>query len=401
MPKVVQHQQEGLLYNGWVGQHVLVAPDDVLICPLPMFHVFGAHVILMACVASGAHLVMPTPAGYRGDGVMDNFWKLVERWNVTFMVTVPTAASALMQRPVDANVDSLKSAFCGSAPLPVELFKRFEAATNVKILEGYGMSEATCLVSGNPPDGERKIGSVGFSFPYTDVRIVHCDANGGVTRDCQVNEIGEICVSNPGVHVGHTYSEPAKNADLYADGTYLRTGDLGRIDEDGYLWITGRAKDLIIRGGHNIDPALIEEALAAHPAVGMAGAIGQPDAHAGELPCVYVELTEGADTDVAELLAFAEEHVGERAAVPKYLEILDELPKTAVGKIFKPDLRKLAISRVYGAALGDKGVAAEVAHVIEDKERGLVACLKRTGDCTDSDVTAVLGAYTRPWQWDD
>ena len=401
MPKIVQHQQRGMLYNAWVGQHVLVSPDDVLICPLPMFHVFGAHVILMACVASGAHLVMPTPAGYRGDGVMDNFWKLVERWGVTFMVMVPTAASALMQRPVDANVDTLKSAFCGSAPLPVELFKRFEEATDVKILEGYGMSEATCLVSGNPPDGERKIGSVGFSFPYTKVRILSCDAAGTVIKECAQGEIGEICVANPGVYVGNTYSEPAKNAGLYADTAFLRTGDLGRIDADGYLWITGRAKDLIIRGGHNIDPALIEEALASHPAVAMAGAIGQPDAHSGELPCVYVELIDDAETSVEELLAFATEHVGEKAAIPKHLEILDELPKTAVGKIFKPDLRKRAITRIYDSALDGAGIPAQVRAVIEDKERGLVAQLDRSGACDDAAVTAVLGSFTRPWEWAD
>ena len=103
-----------------------------------------------------------------------------------------------------------------------------------------------------------------------------------------VGEVGEICVSNPGVYAEHTYTEADKNDGLFADGEFLRTGDLGRIDEDGYLWITGRAKDLIIRGGHNIDPAVIEEALAGHPAVAVAGAIGQPDAHSGEIPAVYV-----------------------------------------------------------------------------------------------------------------
>src|SRR3546814_4932175 len=109
---------------------------------------------------------------------MDNFWKLVERWGVTFMVMVPTAASALMQREVDADVSTLKYALCGSAPLPVELFRRFEAATDVKILEGYGMTEATCLISVNTPHGERKIGSVGLPLPYTEVTTLHVDDRG-------------------------------------------------------------------------------------------------------------------------------------------------------------------------------------------------------------------------------
>ncbi len=141
---------------------------------------------------------MPTPQGYRGDGVMANFWKLVARHRVSFLITVPTAAAALMQRPVDADISTLRLALSGSAAMPVELFNRFEAATGVKILEGYGMTEATCLVSINPPFGERRIGSVGLPFAYCDVRIRRCDAAGSVQAECGVEEIGEICVKNPG-----------------------------------------------------------------------------------------------------------------------------------------------------------------------------------------------------------
>ena len=401
MPKIVQHRADGMMYQGWAAEQFVVGPNDVLLCPLPMFHVFAAYPVLMACIQTGAHLVMPTPAGYRGDGVFDNFWKLVERWKVSFMVTVPTAVGALMQRPVDADVSSLKFAFCGSAPLPVELFKRFEEATGVAVLEGYGMTEATCLVSGNPPKGERKIGSVGLPLPYNDVRIFHCGDNGDVTKECAQDEVGEICVANPGVWLGATYTESAKNNGLFAGGTHLRTGDLGRIDADGYIWITGRAKDLIIRGGHNIDPAIIEEALAAHPEVVMAGAIGQPDGHAGELPCAYVELVDGAQATVEDLAKFAADTIPERAAVPKHMEILAELPKTAVGKIFKPDLRKMAITRVYDKCLKEAGIAAHVGDVYEDKSRGLVARLERDGDCDDGAVAACLGVMARPWEWSE
>jgi acyl-CoA synthetase (AMP-forming)/AMP-acid ligase II len=333
MPKVAQHQYSGMIYNGWQGATFLFDEKDVLICPLPLFHVLAAYPVFMSCIASGAHIVLPTPAGYRGDGVFDNFWKLIERWQVSFLITVPTAIAALMQRPVDADVSSLKSAISGSAALPVELFKRFEAATGVQILEGYGLTEATCLVSLNPPAGEKRIGSVGIPLPYSDVQILHVNAHGMVTKECGIDEVGEICVSNPGVFAGSTYTEADKNKGLFAGNRYLRTGDLGRIDADGYLWITGRAKDLIIRGGHNIDPAEIEETMVRHPAVAFAGAIGQPDSFAGELPCVYVELTRDAVVTAEELMAFASEHIHERAAIPKHIEILDELPKTAVGKI--------------------------------------------------------------------
>ncbi|MBY6082493.1 acyl-CoA synthetase [Ruegeria arenilitoris] len=398
MPKVAQHKYSGMIYNGWLGHTLLFSEEDVIMCPLPMFHVFACHVIVMAAVSSGAHVVFPTPAGYRGDGVFDNFWKLIERWKVSFIITVPTAISAKMQRPVDADISTVKTAFSGSAPLPVELFRRFEKATGVTIVEGYGLTEATCLVSCNPVDGEKKIGSIGIPFPYTDVKILRDSPDG--PKECAVDEVGEICLSNPGVFAGNTYTEEDKNVDLYYFDKYLRTGDLGRFDADGYLWITGRAKDLIIRGGHNIDPAEIEEALLGHDAVAFAGAIGQPDAHAGEVPCAFVELVEGASVTEEELLEYCKVHVHERAAHPKHMTILPELPKTAVGKVFKPELRKQAITRVYNQALETAGVAARVVSVIDDKKRGLVAQLDANG-ASEDDVNQVLGNFTRPWEWAD
>lgn len=402
MPKVAQHRYSGIIYNAWLGARLLFTEKDVQICPLPMFHVFAGIVSLGASLASGAQIVFPTPQGYRGDGVFDNFWKLVERHKVTFMITVPTAMSALMQRKVDADISTLRLAFCGSAPLPLELYRRFEEAAGVTICEGYGLTEATCLVSINPPDGEKRVGSIGIPFPYTHTRIVSV----ATQVDCGVDEIGEICVASPGVYDGQTYTEEAKNKDLFYPGAdsplgpsvqYLRTGDLGRIDADGYLWITGRAKDLIIRGGHNIDPAEIEEALAGHPAVAFAGAIGQPDAHSGELPCAFVELVDGASVTEKELMDFAKEHIHERAALPKHLTILDELPKTAVGKVFKPDLRKNAMTRVFNDALSEHGV--KVVGVVEDKKRGLVAQLSKPDGVDEDAVKNVMSGFTNPWDW--
>lgn len=397
MPKVAQHKYSGMIYNGWLGHELLFTEQDNIICPLPMFHVFACHVILMAALASGAHVVFPTPQGYRGEGVFDNFWKLVERWKISFIITVPTAISALMQRPIDADVSSVKTSFSGSSPLPVELFNRFEKATGVEIVEGYGLTEATCLVACNPTEGFKKVGSVGFPLPYTEVKILIDGPDGPV--ECASDEVGEICVASPGVFAGSTYTETDKNHDLFHSDIYLRTGDLGRIDGDGYLWITGRAKDLIIRGGHNIDPAEIEEALAGHEAVAFAGAIGQPDVHSGEVPCVYVELVLGATVSVADLMTHAKARIGERAAYPKYLEIVTELPKTAVGKVFKPQLRKMAIKRIYNAALSDAGIAAQVIEVQDTKKRGLVARLTKTGMATDAEVNGLLGNFTRPWEW--
>jgi fatty-acyl-CoA synthase len=400
LPKIAQHRARGILYNGFIGRLYMFTETDVLMCPLPMFHVFAAYPVFMSCLATGAQFVMVTPQGYRGAGVFKNFWKLVERWRATFVMTVPTAASMLMQRPVDADVSTLRLAVSGSAPMPVELFRRFESSTDVKVLEGYGLTEATCLVAINPPFGERKIGSVGLPFAYTEVRIRVCDSDGRVLRECDTDEVGEICVRSPSTTPGETYTEPHRNRGLFTEDDFLRTGDLGRLDGDGYLWITGRAKDVIIRGGHNIDPGLIEDAMMKHPDVAFVGAIGEPNAHAGEVPAVYVELCAGCSATPEALIEFARKHVPEPAAVPKHVEILPELPKTAVGKIFKPDLRRRAITRVFDAALRDAGLDVRVAEVVEDKRRGLVALLEPgRGTRDDAEVSAALGGFVTPWEW--
>ncbi len=398
-PKVAQHLASGVLYNGWVGSELLFSPEDITICPLPLFHVFAAYPVFMSAVCAGSHVVFPTPQGYRGEGVFDNLWKLVERWKATYIVTVPTALAALMQRKVNADISSLRNGFSGSAALPTELFRRFEKTTGIAIIEGYGLTEATCLVSANPPDGVKKIGSVGVPFPYSKVRILRFENGNTVKHECAVDEVGEICVSSPGIFEGSTYTEADKNRDLFAEGKFLRTGDLGRIDDDGYLWITGRAKDLIIRGGHNIDPAVIEEALLSHPAVSFAGAIGQPDHMAGEMPCAYVELVAGASATPEELVAHVSERISERAAMPKHIEVMAELPKTAVGKVFKPDLRRMAITRVFNARFAHAHLNARVAEVFEDKKRGLVARIERTGELDDAKLVELMGSYSVPWDW--
>ena len=195
LPKVAQHRYQGIIYNAWVVNTVLLDEDSVAMCPLPMFHVFAAIIIVGGALSSGAHIIFPTPQGYRGDGVFDNFWKLCERYKVTFVIGVPTAISRLMQRAVDADLSALRLAFSGSSPLPVELYKRFEQAAGIRICEAYGLTEATCGVSTNPPDGEKKIGSVGIALPYSKVKIFHDTSDGA--RECDTDEVGEILRVEP------------------------------------------------------------------------------------------------------------------------------------------------------------------------------------------------------------
>ncbi len=399
-PKLAQHTFTGMLYQGWGITRALStwSEKESVLCPLPMFHVFAAYPNVMACVASGAHIIFVTPQGYRGEGVFDNFWSLVEKWKASFITIVPTAAAELMQRPINADVSTLKYALCGSAPLPQDLFKKFEASTGIKITEGYGMTEVTCLVSGNPIEGERKIGSVGIPFPYTKISIAKKGSDEKKIVKCGVGEIGEVCVSNPGVIPGKTYTDPEKNKNLFFEGDFLRTGDLGYLDDDGYLYITGRSKDLIIRGGHNIDPALAEEALASHPAVAMVGVVGQPDSRLGEVPCAFVELIKGSDVQSNELLEHAKKNIGEKAAIPKELDLLAEMPKTPIGKVFKPDLRKMAIKRIYNEVLEKSDLNVNIERVIDHPKKGLTALVTGPDKGKSDQVGNLLDKFIYAWE---
>ncbi|APU31599.1 acyl-CoA synthetase [Ectopseudomonas alcaliphila JAB1] len=346
-------------------------PGDVTLCGLPLFHVNGVIVTGMTAFIGGAEVLLATPQGYRNTTLISNFWKVIARHKVSFFSGVPTIYAGLLQIPSEGHdLSSLKYALCGAAPMPVELIRQFEAKTGLTLLEGYGLTEGTCGSCANPPAGERRPGSIGLPMPYCEVRIKVLDEQGRYLRDAEQDEIGNLCIRGATVFKG--YLQASKNAGIWVDGDWFNTGDLGRVDADGYIWLTGRSKDLIIRGGHNIDPQMIEEALHKHPAVAMAAAVGKPDEKAGELPVVYVQLKPGAQTSEAELLEHAAAHIPERAAVPKDAWIIDAIPLTAVGKTFKPALRFDAIARVYQAAVDELHPAVRV-EVLSDDKAGQLA----------------------------
>ncbi len=323
----------------------LKAGETVMV-GLPLFHCNGTIVTGLTPFSIGAHVVMLSPRGYREPSIIKNFYKIVERFRPVFFSCVPTVLSMLLDIPTEnCDISSLRYVICGAAPLSVELFKRFEEKTNMKILEGYGLTEVAVASCVNPKDGERKIGSVGIRLPYQDVRTFILDENDKFIREANTNEIGVVCISGECVFKGYVEQEHNKN--IWPKEGWFNTGDLGRIDEDGYLFLTGRKKDLIIRGGHNIDPSIIEEALYKLPEVKTVAAVGRPDSYAGEVPVAYVELIEGAKITVEELEKFAKENIVERAAIPKEIIIVDEIPLTPVGKVFKPALRWDAAKRTY------------------------------------------------------
>ena len=376
-PKLARRTHLNEVVMGWdIRIMGGLSRESTLLCGLPLFHVNATTVTGISPFAVGAHVVLLSPSGYRDPSVIKNFYAIVERFRATTFSAVPTALSTLLDIPVGkADISSLQYAICGAAPLSVELFRRFEAHTGMKILEGYGLTEGACASSINPRDGERKVGSIGIRMPYQGMRVVILDDQGKFVREARTNEIGVVTITGPNVFKG--YVEDVHNQGIRIDGNWFNTGDLGRMDADGYFWLTGRKKELIIRGGHNIDPAAIEEPIYKYPDVRMVASVGRPDPHAGEVPVAYVELAEGSRVTGDEILNYAREHIGERAAVPKEIVIVDKIPLTSVGKIFKPALRWDAIQRVYAdelAALGNMASSIEVS-VGEDKSHGTRATL--------------------------
>lgn len=383
-PKLAQHSHFNEVIDCWAGLQTLsggMGKGKVSFCGLPLFHVNGVVVSILMPLTTGATIVLGTPQGYRGEGVLQNFWKIVEHYRINFFSAVPTIYSTLLDIPMgDCDVSSLEYALCGAAPMPVELFRNFEQRTGLRILEGYGQTEGTCVNSVNPGMGERRIGSIGFRLPYQEMKVFCLDADGKFVKECDTEEIGTLVLRGPNVFQG--YSIEKLNQSVWIDAgnggdPWLNTGDLGRQDADGYFWITGRSKELIIRGGHNIDPRLIEDTLHAHPAVALAAAVGRPDPHAGELPVVYVQLKPDTSATSEELMSFAAENVGERAAVPKAVHIVDSLPLTAVGKIFKPQLIWRETETVLTEALKEvQGVSDCQVKVGPDSHHGKTAHLR-------------------------
>jgi fatty-acyl-CoA synthase len=380
LPKLARHTHRGEVYQAWaLAAHCDIRTGDRIMVGLPLFHNSAVINLGLAPFSVGAAAVLLGKRGFRDPEVIRNFWRLVERHRGTFFVAVPTVYSALLQHPVEGDVSSLRYALCGAAPAPERLVAETERRSGVRILEGYGLTEATCGAACNPKDGPSKLGSVGLALAYQPMKVVQLDAQGAWVRDCAADEIGSLVIKGPGVFPG--YLDPVHNRRLFVADGWLDTGDLARQDADGYFWIVGRAKDVIIRGGHNIDPAQIEEALHSHPAVRMAAAVGRPDPHAGELPVAYVVLAPGAKPSPQELLVFAREHIGERAAAPVAVTIVDELPVTAVGKVSKQPLRHDAARRVIEGLLAamEPPLPAFTVAVRADPRHGTVAQVDVTG----------------------
>ena len=342
-PKLARHSHGAQVFTAWgCVQMQGVRATDVTINGYPLFHVAGVLPGSLTALSAGVEVVIPTPSLFRNRDVIKNYWRLVERYRATVLSAVPTVLAALTNVPVNgADISTIHYCRTGAAPLSPDLSLRFEKLFGLHIHEALGMTEMAGISTITPPGVVAPAGCVGLRLPYIQLRIVALDEKGGASdRDVPAGEQGMVLFKSPNLFSG--FVDPQDNANAFTHDGWLATGDLGWLDSQSLLHLSGRSKDLIIRSGHNIDPKVIEDAISAHPAVQLCAAVGAPDAYAGELPVVFVTLVPGATVSEAELLAFAAEHVDEAPAKPKAVTILEAMPMTNVGKIYKPELRQIA-----------------------------------------------------------
>jgi fatty-acyl-CoA synthase len=369
-PKIAAHTHANQLACGrGISQCSVLAPGEGVLGGLPLFHVNALIVTGIAPMFSGARVVWPGPAGYRDNALLARFWKIIEHYQIASISAVPTVYAALAQVPVDADISTLRLPIVGASPLPSSVREAFARHTGRRLLEGYGLTEATCASTWTRP-GQERPGSVGRALPGQQVKAVRI-GDDGRWADCAPSETGVLAIGGPAVFAGYVTGPrlggPRVSREEVVHDGWLNTGDLGSVDADGFVYLTGRAKDLIIRGGHNIDPRVIEEALLRHPSVRAAAAVGRPDQHSGEVPVAYVVPAEPSRFDEAELLAWGGTAIGEPAARPKHVYPIDAIPVTGVGKQFKPALAADAAVRAVTEALAAAGLDdARVAAAHED-----------------------------------
>jgi long-chain acyl-CoA synthetase len=311
----------------WAG--ALADGQERVLAVLPFFHAFAMTVVMNFGIQQGAEIVM-MPRFF-----LDEAMKLIHRTRPTVMPGVPTMFVAMLSHPRLASFDlsSLKYCVSGGAPLPLEVKQRFEALTGCKVVEGYGLSEASPVVTCNPPDGPVKAGSIGQPLPGT---IVSLRDLADPAKEVEPGEKGEICVKGPQVMKGY-WRRPEETASQFV-GDFLRTGDVATMDDEGFIFIVDRIKDLIISSGYNVYPRRIEDALYEHPAVEEATVVGIKDDYRGEAPKAFVKLRGGASVTAEDLKKHLETRIS-KIEMPAEIEIRDQLPKTMIGKLSKKELK--------------------------------------------------------------
>jgi fatty-acyl-CoA synthase len=349
--------------------------SDRMMAALPLFHVGGLFVAVGAGLSAGSTVLIPSPASARDPGFVANFWKMIARFKLTHAGNVPTTLGAVSATPVgDADISTLRVMPTGAQICPPEIERRFlEVWGGDSLKQCYGMTELAGGIAQDFHDRPVKAGHVGTRNPLVELAVLA----GGALHTQLPTPTGELITRGPQVFAG--YIDAKQTKDAFHEG-WLRTGDLCRIDADGYIEIMGRAKDVIIRGGHNIDPRAIEDAAMDFPGVALAAAVARPDAYAGEVPMLFVSTLPGIAIDAEELGRFVTERIPEPPARPRAVEVIDEMPVTPVGKIFKPKLREIASAAAAREILAAEGFGGAQVTAVTDPARGLVITAKVAGN---------------------
>ena len=313
-----------------VGWFVIDGEIPVLVAALPLFHIYAMTCVMISAICAGGTVVILPRFEMRAA------LNVIRKYRPTIFHGVPTMYVGFNNAPHVENYgfNSLRVCMSGGAPLPIEVQQKFERLSGGRLVEGYGLTEASPVTHVNPPNGHAKTGSIGLPIPGTDARIV--DMAGG-TRPLPVGETGELVIRGPQVMKGY-WNKPKETADTLRN-RWLHTGDIGRMDEDGYFYIVDRKKDMIIAGGYNIYPREVEEVLFEHPQIREAVVIGVPDEYRGETVKAFVVMKEGATRDPEQIQAFCRERLA-AYKVPRLIEFRDSLPKSGVGKYLRRELRQ-------------------------------------------------------------
>ncbi len=323
-----------LAINAEQSRHWLYGADegaDLMVAALPLFHIYAMSCIMISSLlAGGAFIILPR---FELQAALN----VIRKYRPTIFHGVPTMYVAFNNAPKVERYGfrSLRLCTCGGAPLPVEVRQTFEALTGGRLVEGYGLTEASPVTHFNPRNGLPKVGSIGLPIPDTEVRIVDVETG---TREMPVGEVGEIVIRGPQVMKGY-WNNPTETALVLRDG-WLYTGDMARKDKDGYYYIVDRKKDLIIAGGFNIYPREVEEVLFEHPQIKEAVAVGVPDPYRGETVKAFVVLQEGSSASVEEIMAFCRERLA-AYKVPRLVVFRESLPKSGAGKYLRRELKNM------------------------------------------------------------
>jgi fatty-acyl-CoA synthase len=394
-PKLVRLTHGNQIHAAWSFAQVHGLDElDAAINGFPLFHVGGTMTVGLSILAAGGHVIIPSPYSLRSPDAIRDYWHTVERFGATIVSGVPTSIAALAEVPIgSSDVSSVRMALTGGAVAPKAVSERFQARTGITLFETYGMTETAAAIAFNPGRGTPVQGSVGFRAPFAATKIVAL-TDATFKTECPPLTSGLVLVKGPQVFPG--YLDPQHNKGMLTDDHWIVTGDVGYLTADQRLVLTGREKDLIVRSGHNIDPAAIEDVANAFPDVQMSSAVGMPDAYAGEVPILFVVPSPGKCIDLHQLREHLERNVNEPPARPKRVVLLEALPVTAVGKIFKPTLRDLAIREKVLTEIDRIFGPETIAEILVDKDAKLNTLVHISVASNDPELVKALTESLTP-----